>query len=237
MGDQPLSRNLSVAYIILYKENYMDSAARHYSPAEAAALSGVAVKTVHNAIDKRIVEAPARSGAKRARRSLSAQDVLRLKLWHEVGAILSQERRQRLFAEIEQHPSAKRVKADAFVIVDVGEARKQIAKRARDLNAAEAAVTRNSKVMGGEPVFKDTRIPVRLIASMLDQGVSEAEILDGYPKLDARHLEFARIWTAAHPRRGRPKTLADRGVTVRSRSQAALKPDPGPTTVSRPHSA
>ena len=53
----------------------MASAARHYSPAEAAALSGVAVKTVHNAIDKRIVEAPARSGAKRARRSLSAQDV------------------------------------------------------------------------------------------------------------------------------------------------------------------
>ena len=213
----------------------MASAARQYTPAEAAALSGVAVKAVHNAIDKRIVEASARPNGKRAHRSLSAQDVLHLKLWHEVGAILSQERRQRLFAEIEQHPTAKRVKADALVIVDVEEARRQIAKRVRDLEAAEAAVTQNSKTMGGEPVFKDTRIPVRLIASMLDQSVSEAEILDGYPKLNARHLEFARIWAAAHPRRGRPKTLADRGVTVRSQSRATLKPDPGPTSVSRPH--
>ncbi|MGR7996942.1 DUF433 domain-containing protein [Xanthobacter sp. ZOL 2024] len=211
----------------------MASLARQYSPAEAAAISGVAVKAVHNAIDKRIVDAPSPAGTKRARRSLSAQDVLRLKLWHEVGALLSQERRQRLFAEIEQHPTARRVKADAFVIVDVEEARKQIAKRARDLEAAEAAVTRSSKVMGGEPVFKGTRIPVRLISSMLGEGVSEAEILDGYPKLEARHLELARLWTAAHPRRGRPKTLADRGTRVRSQSRAPLKPDPGPTMVTR----
>lgn len=232
---KPLPKTAISTYVILYQENDMASAARQYTPAEAAALSGVAVKTVHNAIDKRIVEAQARSSAKRVRRSLSAQDVLRLKLWHEVGAILSPERRQRLFAEIEEHPTAKRVKADAFVIVDVEEARKQIAKRVRDLDAAEAAVTQSSKVMGGEPVFKGTRIPVRLVASMLDQGVSEAEILDGYPGLEARHLEFARIWGVAHPRRGRPKTLADRGVTVRSRSRATLKPDPGPTMVSRPH--
>ena len=86
--------------------------------------------------------------------------------------------------------------------------------------------------MGGEPVFKGTRIPVRLIASMLDQGASEAEILDGYPKLEARHLELARLWTAAHPRRGRPKTLADRGGTVRSQSRAPLEPDPGPAVSS-----
>src|SRR6478735_6690588 len=112
--------------------------ARQYTPAEAAALSGVGVKAVHNAIDKRIVAGQAWPSAKRARRSLSAQDLLRLKLWYEVGAILSQERRQRLFAEIEQRPTAKRVKADALVIVDVEEARKQIAKRARNLESAEA---------------------------------------------------------------------------------------------------
>jgi uncharacterized protein (DUF433 family) len=191
------------------------------------------VKAVHNAIDKRIVAGQARSSTKRVRRSLSAQDVLRLKLWYEVGSILSQERRERLFEEIEQRPTAKRVKADAFLIVDVEEARKQIAKRARDLEAAEAAVMRSSAIMGGEPVFKGTRIPVRLIASMLAQGASEAEILDGYPKLEARELELARIWTAAHPRRGRPKTIRDRGGRVRSQSRAPLKSDPGPAVSSR----
>lgn len=215
----------------------MPSPVRHYTPAEAAALSSVGLKAVHNAIDKRILEPQARPPAKRARRSLSAQDVLRLKLWYEVGAILSQERRQRLFAEIERRPAAKRVKADALVIVDVEEARRQIARRARDLDAAEAAVTRSSAIMGGEPAFKGTRIPVRLVAAMLDQGASEAEVLEGYPKLDARHLAHARICAAAYPRRGRPKTLADRGVTVRSRSRAPLKPDPAPAGSSRRRSA
>ena len=215
----------------------MPTAARRYTPAEAAALSGVAVKAVHNAIDKRIVEGQEQPSAKRGRRSLSAQDVLRLKLWYEVGPILSQERRQRLFEEIEQRPTAKRVKADALVIIDVEEARRQIAKRARDLEAAEAAVIRSSAIMGGEPVFKGTRIPVRLIASMLDQGAGEAEILDGYPKLEARHLELARLWAAAHPRRGRPKTLADRGGKVRSQSRAPLKPDPGPAASSHRRSS
>lgn len=205
----------------------MASMTRKYTPAEAAALSGMAIKAVHNAIDKRIVDITVQPRPRRARRSLSVHDVLRLKLWYEVGPILSQERRQRLFAEIERHPTAKRVKADALVIVDVEEARKQIAERARALKAAEATVTRNRAIMGGEPVFKGTRVPVRLIAAMLGHGASEAEILDGYPKLAARHLEFARIWAAAHPRRGRPKSLADRGVKVRSQSRASLKPDPG----------
>lgn len=208
----------------------MPSVARQYTPAEAAALSGVAVKTVHNAIDKRIVDVEIRP---RAGRLLSEQDVLRLKLWYEIGPILSQERRERLFAEIEQHPGAKRVKADTLVIVDVEEARKQIAERARALHAAEATVIKSKAILGGEPVFEDTRIPVHLIAAMLDQGVSQAEILGGYPKLEARHLELARIWAAAHPRRGRPKTLAERGVRVRSQSRAQLKSEPGPSSPRR----
>lgn len=218
-------------------KNNMPNAARQYTPAEAAVLSGIAVKAVHNAIDKRIIEGQSPSAAKRIRRSLSAKDVLRLKLWHEVGAMLSQERRQRLFEEVEQRPDAKRVKADALVIIDVEEARRQIARRVRDLEAAEAAVTRNDALMGSEPVFKGTRVPVRLIAAMLDHGASEAEILDGYPALEARHLELARIWAAAHPRRGRPKTLADQGVEVRSQLRVPLEPAPTLAAAARSRSS
>lgn len=207
----------------------MATSVRHYTPAEAAALSGLAIKAVHNAIDKRIVETSARPSPKRARRALSIEDVLRLKLWYEVGPILSQERRQRLFAEIEKNPAAKRIKADALVIVDIEEARKQIAERVRTLEAAEALVVKSRAIMGGEPVFKGTRIPIRLIATMLDDGASETEILDGYPRLEPRHLALARIWAAAHPRRGRPKTLAERGAKVRVRSRTPLKADPGTT--------
>lgn len=201
------------------------SAARLYTPSEAAAVSGIGVKAVNNAIDKRIIHA-ARSvrkvGGKALRRALTEDDLLRLKLWYEVGDILSQERRERLFAAIQEHPKARHVKADSLLIIDVAEARKEIAARTRELAAAEAVIVRDKNVMGGEPVFKGTRIPVRLIAAMLDDGASEAEILDGYPKLDARALVLARIWVAAHPRRGRPKLLRDKGFTPKSSKRTSL---------------
>lgn len=51
---------------------------RAYTPAEAAAVSEIALKTVHNAIDKRII---ARRIADDGR-ALFDDDLLRLKLWY-----------------------------------------------------------------------------------------------------------------------------------------------------------
>ncbi len=98
------------------------------------------------------------------------------------------------------------------------------------LDDAEAAIGRVKGVMGGEPVFKGTRIPVRTIAAMLAQGADEADLIEGYPSLTARMIELARIWTAAHPTRGRPKKLSDHGLKAKSSKRAALKGDPCPST-------
>lgn len=198
--------------------------ARLYTPSEAAAVSGLAVKAVNNAIDKRIIQAVKSARGGRANsRALTADDVLRLKLWYKVGTILSQERRQRLFETIREQPKAKTVKADELVIVDVAEARRQIAQGTRALEDAEALVTTDKAVLNGEPVFKGTRIPVRLIAAMLEQGADESEVLDGYPKLERRYLELSRIWAAAHPRRGRPRSLGERGLQLKSSERVRLR--------------
>lgn len=204
----------------------MGTAVRFYSPAEAAVVSGIGVKAVNNAIDKRIVFAvrqPKRAGTRSLMRALSTDDLLRLKLWYEVGGVLSQERRERLFEAILQRPEAKQVRADDLLIIDVAEARKQIAARAQDLDDAEASVAEDKAVMGGDPVFKGTRVPVRLIASMIADGVEADEILGGYPKLDHRLLSLAVIWATAHPRRGRPKSLKDSGTTLKSSKRVLLK--------------
>lgn len=206
----------------------MAGAARLYTTSEAAAVSGVGVKAVNNAIDKRIVRAarPAAGARVNGGRALTTDDLLRLKLWYQVGNILSQDRRRELFEAIEARPNAKTVKAGALLIVDVEEARRQIATRTRDLEAAEAIVSSDKAVLGGEPVLRGTRIPVRLIATMLDDGANADEILEGYPKLAKRDLELARIWVAAHPRRGRPKSLKARGLTPKSSRRVALGSDP-----------
>jgi uncharacterized protein (DUF433 family) len=197
----------------------MSAASRAYTPSEAAAVSEVAVKSVHNAIDKRIVSS---RNSGRGERSLSDNDLLRLKLWYGVGSILSAERRKRLFDDIDRNPDAATVRADDYLIIDVARAREQLAERARALLEAEGIIEINKAILGGEPVFRNTRIPVRLIAAMTAQGVAREDILEGYPALDSRMVELAEIWTAAHPARGRPRTLAELGVPPKSEMRITL---------------
>ncbi len=211
----------------------MADSARLYTPAEAGAVSGLKLKAVHNAIDKRIVEltakgraAPAGKVTRVTPRFLTAEDLVRLRVWRGVGDTLSTERRQRLFLAIAAKPTARTVKADDLLIVDVGEARKQVDRGMRDLEAAEAVVKKDKATLGGEPVFEGTRIPVYGIAAMLDAGATTEELLSGYPKLTVRMLELARIWAAAHPRRGRPKSLSELGLTKKSSRRVVRKGDP-----------
>ena len=89
----------------------MAIAVRLFTPAEAGTVSGLKLKAVHNAIDKRIVETvakPAGHGAKRAeRRYLTGEDLVYLRVWLGVGDTLSAERRARLFVAIAAEPKAK----------------------------------------------------------------------------------------------------------------------------------
>ncbi|UVK49581.1 DUF433 domain-containing protein (plasmid) [Mesorhizobium sp. AR07] len=214
----------------------MGALVRIYTPAEAAAVSGIGIKAVHNAIDKRIVDTVPETGRRAGgivRRALTGEGLLRLKLWYGVGSTLPADRRRRLFEEIKAAPTAKTVKADDLLIVDVAEARKQLKARIVDLDEAEAAIGRVKGVMGGEPVFKGTRIPVRMITAMLAQGAGETEILEGYPILTPRMIELARIWVAAHPTRGRPKKLSEMGLKAKSSKHMVLQGDPHPSTSSK----
>lgn len=197
----------------------MPVSSRAYTPAEAAAVSEIAVKSVHNAIDKRII---ARRLAEGEGRALYDDDLLRLKLWYGVGSILSAERRQRLFDTIDQNPDADTVRADDYLIVDVARAREQLAARAEALREAERGIETVKGVAGGEPVFKKTRVPVRTIAAMKAQGATTEEIVDGYPSISIRMVELAEIWVAAHPARGRPRKLSDLGATVKSTKRLSL---------------
>lgn len=202
----------------------MTITSRAYTPAEAAAVSEIAVKSVHNAIDKRII---ARRAVEEEARALYDEDLLRLKLWYGVGSILSAERRQRLFDTIDQNPDAATVRADDYLIVDVARAREQLAARSEALRDAEHGIESVKGVVGGEPVFKKTRVPVRTIAAMRAQGATAQEIVEGYPSLTERMVELAEIWTAAHPARGRPRKLSELGATVKSSKRLSLRKPSG----------
>jgi len=59
------------------------------------------------------------------------------------------------------------------------------------------------EIMAGAPVFRGTRVPVYLIADMIEQGTPIDEILDGYPSLTREMVGYAEIDATAHPPPGR----------------------------------
>jgi uncharacterized protein (DUF433 family) len=75
-------------------------------------------------------------------------------------------------------------------------------------------VSINPKVMGGEPTFAKSRLTVRHIGAMLlrhGEDVLE-EIREDYPYLKPEDIEFAKLYTMAYPKVGRPRAskAADR---------------------------
>ena len=60
-------------------------------------------------------------------------------------------------------------------------------------------------ILGGEPVFRKSRLAVRQIGGMLLRGARPEEVLEDYPYLTKEDLEFAPIFAKAYPRMGRPR--------------------------------
>ena len=60
-------------------------------------------------------------------------------------------------------------------------------------------------ILGGEPVFRGTRVPVHLIAMEVGQGAMEAELIEAYPRLTAEMIRFAPVYAASHPPQDRPR--------------------------------
>ena len=69
----------------------------------------------------------------------------------------------------------------------------------------DARVVSNPAVLGGEPVFRDSRLSVRRVGEALERGEKVATIREDYPYLTAEDIEFAPRYVRAYPRVGRPR--------------------------------
>lgn len=69
-------------------------------------------------------------------------------------------------------------------------------------------VATDPSVLGGEPVFRGTRLAVRRIGEAAERPAAVKEMLEDYPYLKAEDVEFARRFARAYPRVGRPRESA-----------------------------
>jgi uncharacterized protein (DUF433 family) len=103
------------------------------------------------------------------------------------------------------------------LMVSVGKAHSEVEARVRQIDEANPTITSRKDVLGGEPVFAGTRMSVRTVVTMLDDGAAGARVLRCYPKLSGRLLALVRISVVSNPAQDRPKNLGKRGLRLGSR--------------------
>ena len=78
----------------------------------------------------------------------------------------------------------------------------------RDLRRDRRLVVSDLEILGGDPVFRGTRVPVHLIADLAAHGAEPVELLEGYPRLTAEMIRLAPVYAAVcrlrRPKRKQP---------------------------------
>jgi len=173
-----------------------------FTPTEAAVLTGLTLKAVNNAIDKKTISAVA---GEEGGRLLDARALVSLALERRLADRVAPELRRQVFDALASSPRNTVSLEGGLVKIDLREPRREVATSLRDLRRARRLVVSDPDIMGGEPVFRGTRVPVHMIAGLVAQGSTPAELLAGYPRLSAEMIRLAPVYAAAYPLRGRPR--------------------------------
>ena len=189
-----------------------------FTPAEAAVLSRLSLKAVNNAIDKKTVVAR----RTRTGRLLDEPAVVYLSLERRLAGDTTPEFRRRLFAAITAAPRRRVVNVGALK-VDIGESRREVTERVKELRRAERLVIVNSEIMGGNPVFRGTRVPVHQVAELLAKGETVKRLREDYPRVSEEMIRLAPIYAEAHPLRGRPRKQPWHGWRLVSTARIPLR--------------
>ncbi len=176
---------------------------KEFTPTEAAAIVDLPVRFVQKAID----QGPLRAARSRNGRALGVDDLVFLyTIGHlDSGLIqLTAPAKRQLRKEICESLLSGTDLVIGGCVFQLKFALRAVRARLSKLQQAKRMVVSDPEIRGGLLVVKGTRIGVYEIATMLDQGDTEAGLLEGYPALKREQLELARIYAAAYPRRGRP---------------------------------
>jgi uncharacterized protein (DUF433 family) len=94
---------------------------------------------------------------------------------------------------------------DLILHVEVKHLRRHLAHNLAIYYRGRRRIVSDPEILGGEPVFEGTRIPLAHVAAMIARGVDATEIREDYPALSERDLAYAAIHARMKPRPGRPR--------------------------------
>ena len=176
-----------------------------FTPNEAAVLTHLPLKTVQNAIDKKIVAAAGGQRAGHVTRLLDLRALTVLMLEQRLADRFPRDLRRQIFDAMARSTRDAVALEDGLLTIDLRQPRRELAGSLRTLRRARELVTVDREVMGGDPVFRGTRVPVHMIAELVSRGTPEAELLEDYPRVTSEMVRLAPTYAAAYPLRGRPR--------------------------------
>jgi uncharacterized protein (DUF433 family) len=175
-----------------------------FTPTEAAVLTGLTLKAVNNAIDKKTISAaPGEEGG----RLLDARALVSLALERRLADRVAPELRRQVFDALAGSPRNVVSLEGGLVKIDLREPRRELATSLRELRRARRLVVSDPEILGGDPVFRGTRVAVHLVAELVAQGSTPAELIDSYPRLTAEMIRLAPVYANAYPLRGPRRKL------------------------------
>lgn len=116
---------------------------------------------MNNAIDKNLVPAVVRPGTSDSGRFVDQRGLLALVLEYRLVNRFFPELRRRLFDALANSPRKAVLSVDeGLVKVDLQQPRRDLAAALRELRRARSLVVTDPDILGGDPVFRGTRVPV-----------------------------------------------------------------------------
>jgi uncharacterized protein (DUF433 family) len=173
---------------------------------EAAALTGLDERAVRKDVEHGILDAgsPPR---------FAEVALVYLRACASFAFHLDARDRKRLYTDIADALARGRARLELGPgwTLDVAAVASALRAHVTDFEAWRGALVTRDDILGGEPVFPGSRLAVRHIGEMLARGASPDEVREDYPQLTERDVEFARLFTVAYPRIGRPRGQAAAG--------------------------
>jgi uncharacterized protein (DUF433 family) len=182
------------------------NAAETLTPAELAVVTGAPVRAVYKAAAERL---PPGMFVRRGReRRLTRWGAVCFAIDRAMPRDVPLAVRRQLYTDILMRRSVEPVRYQRGILsyeVDVRSVVDQVDDHLGRYRAALALIVEDAAIQGGAATFRGTRILVHHIAALLQQGASEAELREDYPRLTPEMMAAAPIYARAHPRRGRPR--------------------------------
>jgi len=141
-------------------------------------------------------------------------DVVYLRAVTELGFDLGVDGRKklhdRILGALRAMTRPRRLSLSAILELKLDEIVDDVQRRFTRFEAWKKKLVQDGAILGGEPVFPKSRLAVRQIGGLVLRGTSVAEVKDDYPYLKDEDVEFAKLYTVAYPRVGRPREAASR---------------------------